>query len=285
MLVGPAVGTVLVLGLGAGAAFAIDAATFALSALLLARMHPRVRAVRGKVGAGQRAGTLSELRTGLREVRKRTWVWATILAYTLVMLCFYAPWMSLAPLVTHEIYGSVGIFGVFEAVSGAGAVLGSLLATVWHPRRPLFTALLLGTGWPATAILMALAAPKGLMIAWVLLEGVAGAIFSIIWDTALATYIPPQSLSRVSSYDWLGSVGLLPLGYALAGPLAGELGARTVLGVGGLIGALATLAALLPHATRELGAEREPAAVRVGAQPAGLRTGAPQPSRVEIRSA
>ena len=74
----------------------------------------------------------------------------------------------------------------------------------------------------------------------------------IWWETALANHIPPHALSRVSSYDWMGSLALLPLGYFVAGPLAARFGARNVLGVGSAIGVALLLLGLLPRSTRRL---------------------------------
>jgi len=69
-------------------------------------------------------------------------------------------------------------------------------------------------------------------------------------------HIPAHALSRVSAYDWMGSLALLPLGFALAGPLASVLGARALLGAGGVITVGLLALALVPRATRELGGER-----------------------------
>ena len=75
---------------------------------------------------------------------------------------------------------------------------------------------------------------------------------TIWWETALVRHIPPNALSRVSAYDWMGSLALLPLGYAIAGPLASALGAQHVLLVGSGIGLLMLGATLVPRSTREL---------------------------------
>src|SRR5206468_2839855 len=100
-LVGPALAAAMVLTIGAGAAFALDAATFVLSAELLRHIRPRAR------GAAPRRETVRhDLRGGWREVRSRAWVWATIAAFTGVVLCGYAPWVALAPLVSRDLYGS-----------------------------------------------------------------------------------------------------------------------------------------------------------------------------------
>jgi MFS family permease len=137
-LIGPALATALVLGLGAGEAFAFDAATFAISAVLLMRVHPRAR------GVSRESGPLvEELAAGWREVSSRRWVWVTIAAFTGAVMCVYAQWYALGPSIAREHYGGVGVFGLLEALAGAGAVCGSLLAIWWRPARPLRMGLLL----------------------------------------------------------------------------------------------------------------------------------------------
>ena len=68
----------------------------------------------------------------------------------------------------------------------------------------------------------------------------------IWWETALARHIPPSALSRVSAWDWMGSLALLPLGYLLAGPLAERVRRATVLGVGSAIGLVLLRVGLCP---------------------------------------
>ena len=92
--------------------------------------------------------------------------------------------------------------------------------------------------------------------------GFGFALLMIWWETALARHIPARALSRVSAWDWMGSLALLPLGYVLAGPLAGAFGARTVLGVGSAIGVALLALALLPRSTRELGGAEQGGAAR-----------------------
>jgi hypothetical protein len=73
------------------------------------------------------------------------------------------------------------------------------------------------------------------------------------WETALAEHIPPRALSRVSAYDWMGSLALLPIGYLLSGPLASALGARAVIALGSALSLGLLALALVPRSTRELG--------------------------------
>jgi MFS family permease len=265
-LIGPAVATALVLGVGAGEAFAFDAATFVLSAALLLRVHPRRRGE-----SAPAASVLGELRSGWREVRSRSWVWVTVAAFAGAVLCMYSQWYVLAPGIARDLYGGAGVFGVLETVAGVGAVCGAVLALRWRPRRPLLAGLLLVLAWPPLAGLFALGAPLVVVVPLAFATGSGFALFGIWWETALARHIPPSALSRVSSYDWMGSLALMPIGYLLGGPLAAIIGPRTVLGVGSLIGLVLLALALLPRSTRELGDGTATAPGSPGAQPSSSR--------------
>jgi MFS family permease len=250
-LLGPALATVLVLGAGAGVAFVFDAATFLVSAAMLARLRPAPRAG-ASMSVEARPSVLAELRAGWVEVRSRAWVWVTIAVFTGAILCVYAQWYALAPGIARDVYGSVGVFGWLESVAGVGAVCGGLIALRWRPTHPLRTGLLLAPAWPVQACAFALGAPLALVVACAFATGLGFSMLMIWWETARARHIPPAALSRVSAYDWMGSLALVPVGYLAAGPLASAFGARTVLGVGSVIGLVLLLLALVPRSTREL---------------------------------
>ena len=193
ILIGPALGAVLVLTVGAGAAFALDAATFLLSAELLRHIRPRARGA-----APQRATVMHELRAGWREVRSRTWVWATIAAFTVAVLCAYAQWYALAPVVSRELYGSAGVFGLLER-RRRGRCRGRALGIRWRPRRPLVVGLLLTLIWPLQSLAFAAAAPLAVVVALAFGTGLGFTLFEVWWATALVRHIPPQAPSRVSA--------------------------------------------------------------------------------------
>ena len=239
-LLGPAIATALVLGLGAGWAFAFDALTFVVSALLLARVRPRSRGERS-----ERQRLAVELRIGWQELRSRQWAWVVIAATSLALLLSLAPFLTLGPSVSEDLYGSTGAYGALAVALGAGTVIGSLAGLRWRPRHPIRFAMGWGTIWPPAFALFALGPPLWAAGPLFVLVGFGFAMFDVSWDTALQERIPPHALSRVSSFDWMGSLALLPLGYLLAGPAAEAFGAVEVLIAGGLLAFLVQLAALL----------------------------------------
>ena len=246
-LVGPALATLLVLGVGAGWAFALDAATFAFSAALLIRLVPRTTAP-----AVQRQTVWHELVEGFDEVRSRAWVWVTLVVFCLSLLIAMAPFFVLGAAHAESEYGGKAVFGWLVALFGAGALCGSLAATRLRPRRPMIWAYLVITAWPLMMALFALGAPVAAVGAMAFAGGAGVSLFQVWWLTALAEHIPARALSRVTAWDWAGSLGLLPLGYLLAGPAADALGTQEVLVAGATGSVLLLLLGLVPRETRTL---------------------------------
>jgi hypothetical protein len=158
----------------------------------------------------------------------------------------------LGPVVAREQYGHIGVYGFVSAALGIGTIAGSLLGIGWRPRFPIRAAMLAILLWPAAAILYAAGITLWVVVPAVVIGGGGIALFDVWWLTALAERIPADKLSRVSSYDWMVSLALLPLGYVLAGPLAHALGAVEVLLGGSALAGVALALGLLPRETRML---------------------------------
>ena len=243
----PALATVLVLGVSPAAVFGLDALTFVLSAFLLTRIQARPRGL-----AVTRTTVLGELREGWGAVRERAWVWATILSFSVLILVSLGPFFVLGAGVARHVYDDVAVFGWVSAAWGAGTVSGATLGARIRPRRPMLAGMIATLPWPLATGLYALGPPLALLYVAMAAAGVGSGLFAVYWETALAQRIPPHLLSRVSAWDWMGSLALLPLGYLLAGPMAGWLGDTRVLEYGGVIGFVATALGLLPRSTRAL---------------------------------
>lgn len=236
-LIGPAIGGITVAGLGPGVAFVVDAASFLVSsvAILLISARP----TREVMGHGLRQ-TIAEVREGLAFVRRNPWCWATLLSAMFSLLVFIGPVQVLLPyLVKNRLGLGPEALGAIFAVSGVGAI-GAAIAVgqLGLPRRRIT---IMYVVWSAG---VALFAGYGLMTslwqAFIIGLGTA-ALFEvgqIIWVTLLQTLVPRELLGRVSSLDWLVSTGLVPLSFALTGPVAALLGPGPTMIVAGLLGSV-----------------------------------------------
>jgi MFS family permease len=258
-IIGPSLATILVIGVGGAAAFAADAATFAVSAILLSRVGTRERGERG-----ESATVLVELREGWVAVRERAWVWATVLAFSFALLVALTPFFVLGAAIAEEVYGTDAVYGFANAAWGVGTVSGAVLGSRWKPLRPMRAAVWGAVPWPLVLTVFALGPPVAVTYAAMAVGGVGLGLFSVWWGTALAQRIPPHLLSRVSAWDYMGSLAFVPIGYLLAGPAAAVFGAVEVMAVGGALGTAIMLMALLPRSTRRLERYEAPSS------PAGL---------------
>jgi MFS family permease len=237
----------LIIGLTSpGTGIAVDAASFFVAAALIGAMHiPSTLRIEG-------SNFLGELAEGWREFISRTWLWAIVLQFGFVNAVEGGAQNVLGPVIAKEHLGGATAWGLLLTASGIGLILGGLFVLRVRPRRILLAATL---GFLLTIpFLFGLAVPLSLLalMALALLAGVGSETFGVLWDTAMQQEIPQDKLSRVSSYDALGSFALIPLGLAAAGPIADLIGTRETLIGAGAISLIATLSVLLVRDVRTL---------------------------------
>jgi MFS family permease len=242
---GPAIATLLVAAAKPAAVFGVDAATFAVGVFFLLRVRARPRGE-----PAPREPFLRELSAGLRAVRSRPWVWVTLLVFSTAAAIGFAPFFVLGPAVAEQRYDSSTVFGLLVTTMGVGTFAGAILGLRWRPKRPLRTAFAVLFAWPISLAGFALGAPFALMLVAMAGGGVAIALFEIWWDTTMIELIPPELLSRVSAWDWLGSVGLFPVSYLAVGFLAASVSATSLLLIGTVGATLLLALGLLPEDTR-----------------------------------
>ena len=161
---------------------------------------------------------------GWREFSSRTWVWASVTHFAFFHLLVLAPFWVLTPIVAEEELGGASAYATILTAMGIGAILGGLLALRVQPRRPLATAFVLILFEVPVYLALAAAAPVALIAGLAFASSIAFNFANTLWSTVLQANIPAYALSRVSSYDWLGSLVFLPVGYMLAGPAAEAFG-------------------------------------------------------------
>jgi len=259
-IAGPALAGVLVALASPGWAIAVDAASFLASALFLSGLAIPPRTV------GKREAVAQQLATGWREVRTRSWVWVSILNFMLFQLLVLATYQVAGPLIAKESLGGAGAWAVILAAVGIGSIVGNAIALVFEPRRPLRFAFWIGFLYLPAIVLLGVRAPTYAIAAASIVYGIAWSLPDTLWFTALQEHIPPDAISRVSSYDWLGSIALRPLGYAVVGPAIASIGVEaTLLGAAALFAVVNAATLLTPSVT--LLERRRAAGVHAGARP------------------
>ena len=222
-VVGPALGGVIVAVANPGWALAGDAATFLVSASL--ELQLRIPAAERPA----RTRMLHELREGWSEFTARTWLWTMVASFGLFQLSLFPALLVLGPVVAKAHLGGARAWGLILAFQGVGSMFGGLLALRLRPRRPLVWATLLAAPMSLLLALLGAGAPVAVLCAAGLIASVGLTACDIVWFTTFQLNVPDHLMSRLSSFDWFGSVALNPIGYALVGPVAGVLGVSTTL--------------------------------------------------------
>jgi MFS family permease len=225
-IAGPAIAGILVATVGSGWALGVDSATFAVSAGCLAFLHlpphehlPRQRFLR-------------DLRDGWREVRSREWLWSGLIAAGLGNM-LAGPFFVLGPAIAKESLGGPGSWALIVSAFSIGAFAGGFLALHLRPRRPFVASFVSYLPFSLPSLLLAAGVGTVPIALGTLLAGGGIMIGNALWETTLQEQIPRALLSRVTAYDWFGSLVGQPLGYALVGPAVAAVGDTATLAVAG----------------------------------------------------
>ncbi|MFI7412846.1 MFS transporter [Streptomyces sp. NPDC049627] len=221
---GAALGGALVAAIGPGWVLAADAAAFAVAGAMRAFLD--VRHVPQRTPGG---GMLADLRDGWREFAGRPWLWGIVVQFSIANAVVGAADAVYGPLVARDHLGGAGPWGLALGFFGAGTVAGALLMTRWKPRRLLLAGTLCVFPLALPSAALAVPVPVSVLCVVMFLTGVTVEVFGVSWMTALHQEIPEDKLSRVAAYDWFGSVALVPLATALAGPAETAFGRTSAL--------------------------------------------------------
>ncbi|WP_326696019.1 MFS transporter [Streptomyces sp. NBC_01754] len=250
LLLGLALSGVTVALVGAGWALALNAVSFAVSAVLVHRL--------GVPGRPPKTSSCwADLREGRQEFFARKWLWPVVAQYTIVVAALNANVGVLGPLVAEEHLGGVRAWSAIVAAQALGTIAGAGLAARIRVKRPVLVAVL--ATFPAAVPIALLAghAPVWSIAAAMFCSGIASDIFAVLWITTIQREIPEETLSRISSYEWFGSLAFAPLGLLVAGPVADAVGAGPALASCAILIALATAATLLSSSVRSLRAPED----------------------------
>ena len=239
-IIGPAIAAGLYGTAGPTLVWGIEGASFLVSAGALWLARPRAIQPSARLGLGK------ELAVGFRYVISVPWIWTGIAAATVILMLAMSPFMALLPDVVQSHYHrGVGAYGLLFSSMAAGMVAGSLVWARWHPRRRRVAICFAAFGINDLGIVVLALSPwYPLAVAAVAWRGLWIGIGISAWLTLISELVPEHLLSRVTSIDFFGSIGLTPVGFVLAAVAATAIAPTTILAVGGALGAILWFAPL-----------------------------------------
>jgi MFS family permease len=246
VIFGSAVAGLIVAATSPATGLAVDAASFLVAAALTAAMHLPASLHMEK------SNFVADLALGWHEFASRAWLWTIVLQFGIVNAVEQGSASVLGPAVSAQHYHGAAGWGLIGAAQAIGLVIGGLMMLRARPQRMLLVATL--AMLLTTPFIFGLAIPLPLISVLVLsfAAGLGIETFGVLWDTTMQQEIPQDRLSRVYSYDALGSFALIPLALAVAGPVAEAIGTRPTLIAAGVLSLCATLAVLCVREVREL---------------------------------
>jgi MFS family permease len=250
-LLGPVLAGVIVATSGPGWAFAIDAATFLLSAAFLTRIRNL------GVVAPPGSSFLSDLVEGWRVVRSRTWLLVDGILSALGNAIVIAPIFVLGPLVAVRSLDGARSWAIISAAFGLGAILGGAAALRLRPERPLLVGWTLLALFGLPAALLGIPAATLVIAAGALCAGMALNFANTMFETAVQQHIPAGAISRATSFAWVLALLLHPLGLAAVGPVSHGIGIRATLFAAAAWSVVASVIALSIPGVRDLRAVRD----------------------------
>ena len=211
---------------------------------------------------------------GWREFVARRWLWSIVLEFTAMTAVTSGTINVLGPVVAHTRLGGARSWGLILAAYGVGAVLGGLVMIRFRPRRMLLVASIAAGVFAVLLFALAVPLTVPMVMAAAAVVGVASEVFLVNWVTTMQQEIPHDLLSRLSSFDAIGSFALAPVGVAVAGPLAAAFGISVVLVAGGLLIVALTLVVLLVPEVRQMRRRTAESGLTSQAEPAAAPAGA-----------
>lgn len=229
-IAGTVAGGIIVAGIGAGWAMVTDGISFFIAGILVFTLR---KFGKTRDTTEHTPSVFEDLAHGWKEFSSRSWVVTVVAGYCILNMIFESALGVVGPVHAEQELGGPKPWSYILAALSVGMMAGVLVSLKVRPKRPLLIALVAQLGVAAWIFTIGVTNWIPLIMVSAFFAGVAFDFFFVLWQTAMQSNIPRESLSRVSSYDAFGSLVFAPFGLVIAGPITERIGTeQTLIGMG-----------------------------------------------------
>ena len=224
-IAGPGIAGLIIVTFGTHATYLTTCFFFLVGALLLFRINENPR----EMNSSPKSSFLTEVREGLRVVWYYKWITAMIIMATFQLMMVVGVEMVLLPVITKRDFGTAAVYATAAALFSLGGVISAIISIKSKTKRPGTVSVVVWGLFIFAPLVLAFPSSKELIFLAYFLAGFSVGPWEAFWNTQVQREVPAEYQARVFSIDYMGTVGLLPLGMALAGPMADLFGERPLL--------------------------------------------------------
>ena len=224
-IAGPGIAGLIIVTFGTHATYLTTCFFFLVGALLLFRINENPR----EMNSSPKSSFQTEVREGLRVVWYYKWITAMIIMATFQLMMVVGVEMVLLPVITKRDFGTAAVYATAAALFSLGGVISAIISIKSKTKRPGTVSVVVWGLFIFAPLVLAFPSSKELIFLAYFLAGFSVGPWEAFWNTQVQREVPAEYQARVFSIDYMGTVGLLPLGMALAGPMANLFGERPLL--------------------------------------------------------
>ena len=224
-IAGPGIAGIIVVSLGTHATYVATSIFFLVGAALLFRINegPKV------ASENPQTTFVEEIREGLSVVWYYKWIAAMILMASVQLMMVIGVENVLLPVITKRDFGTASVFATSAALFSAGGAISAVICIKSKVKNPGLVSVVVWGLFVLAPLVLAFPNSKSIIFIAYFIAGFSVGPWEAFWATQVQREVPAEYQGRVFAIDYMGSLGLMPLGMALAGPLVNLFGERELL--------------------------------------------------------
>ena len=253
-IAGPGIAGIIVVSLGTHATYVATSAFFLIGAALLFRINEGTKVA----SENPQTTFVEEIREGLSVVWYYKWIAAMILMASVQLMMVIGVENVLLPVITKRDFGTASVFATSAALFSAGGAISAVICIKSKVKNPGLVSVVVWGLFVLAPLVLAFPNSKSVIFIAYFIAGFSVGPWEAFWATQVQREVPAEYQGRVFAIDYMGSLGLMPLGMALAGPLVNLFGERELLIGVAIFHLLICAAVLLVPGVKEMKSSRPP---------------------------